>query len=237
MILTCPQCATRYQTDAAQFAPAGRKVRCAKCTHVWHQAAPEPEADALDIPRIDEPPAVDASAPQRAAYASDHAPQPSYAVPAAVPRAPSSWLRGLGIAAGWLVLAGIVLVIGWSAVIYRQQVATLWPQSSSLYKALGLHVNTRGIDIRYVSSSSEKEDGQSVLAITGTLVNFTSRELTVPPITVVLTDKDKRELYQWSFAPGVATLQPNQPFKFRTRLSNPPAGARQFEVRFAGSGG
>jgi predicted Zn finger-like uncharacterized protein len=44
MILTCPACATRYQTDEAKFPPDGRQVRCAKCSHVWHQAAPVPEA-------------------------------------------------------------------------------------------------------------------------------------------------------------------------------------------------
>ena len=43
MILTCPNCATRYEADAAKFLPAGRKVRCAKCGHTWHQPAPAPE--------------------------------------------------------------------------------------------------------------------------------------------------------------------------------------------------
>jgi len=40
MILACPECRTRYQTDALNFPPAGRKVRCAKCGHIWHQQAP-----------------------------------------------------------------------------------------------------------------------------------------------------------------------------------------------------
>jgi predicted Zn finger-like uncharacterized protein len=47
MIITCPQCATRYQADAIKFQPAGRNVRCAKCGHVWHQDAPAPEDDPL----------------------------------------------------------------------------------------------------------------------------------------------------------------------------------------------
>ncbi|MBV9063997.1 MAG: zinc-ribbon domain-containing protein, partial [Alphaproteobacteria bacterium] len=34
MILTCPQCATRYHAGDHSFTPAGRKVRCAKCGHV-----------------------------------------------------------------------------------------------------------------------------------------------------------------------------------------------------------
>jgi predicted Zn finger-like uncharacterized protein len=46
MIITCPECATRYQADAAKFPSAGRRVKCAKCGHGWHQAPPEPVLDA-----------------------------------------------------------------------------------------------------------------------------------------------------------------------------------------------
>ncbi len=34
MLLECPSCATRYEIPAA-LPPDGRKVRCAKCGHVW----------------------------------------------------------------------------------------------------------------------------------------------------------------------------------------------------------
>jgi predicted Zn finger-like uncharacterized protein len=44
MIITCPSCASRYPVNAASFAPAGRKVRCAKCGHSWHQMPEEAEA-------------------------------------------------------------------------------------------------------------------------------------------------------------------------------------------------
>src|ERR1700755_3126081 len=40
MILTCRNCATRYQADAAKFQPAGRNVRCAQCGHLRHQDGP-----------------------------------------------------------------------------------------------------------------------------------------------------------------------------------------------------
>ncbi|MEN6544123.1 DUF3426 domain-containing protein [Parvibaculum sp.] len=57
MIITCPACSARYPVDAAAFAPSGRKVRCAKCGHSWHQAPP------TDLPRKGEEPAA-APAPQ-----------------------------------------------------------------------------------------------------------------------------------------------------------------------------
>jgi predicted Zn finger-like uncharacterized protein len=62
MIITCPSCSTRYPVDASSFAPSGRKVRCAKCGHSWHQAPPtdlpgkgeEPEDIIEDAPEAQE---------------------------------------------------------------------------------------------------------------------------------------------------------------------------------------
>lgn len=243
MILTCPQCATRYQTDAALFAPPGRKVKCAKCAHVWLQSAPPPEPE-LEMASDEPPPSgpIAEPAPQRAAYAPprEAAARDEYAPAPAVPaqsRGPATpWSTRLGLAAGWLGLALIVLVIGWAAETYRQQIASLWPQSSSLYSALGLKVNARGIDIVNPSDHIEKEDGQFVLVVTGKLVNITQRELTVPPLSVVLTDDDMRALYQWSFSPGASTLKPGESVAFRTRLSSPPSGVKHLQIRFGGTG-
>src|ERR1017187_6853318 len=56
MILTCPSCRTRYQTDGAHFTAPGRNVRCAKCGQVWFQSAPELEAalepEAIVVPVV-----------------------------------------------------------------------------------------------------------------------------------------------------------------------------------------
>ena len=70
MILTCPQCATRYQVDGAKFPAAGRNVRCAKCSHVWHQLGPveEPDPDAEIV--VQEPAAAPKPAPEIAGRAS-----------------------------------------------------------------------------------------------------------------------------------------------------------------------
>jgi predicted Zn finger-like uncharacterized protein len=251
MILTCPQCDTRYQADATKFAPPGRKVRCAKCGHVWHQEAPvEPEVELEQPVAPPEPSSVFAPPPsmpamepepQRAAYAPAMeavAPR-AQAVPVveARPKPRSRTPRRIGLVAGWLALVAVILVIGWSALTYRQQIATVWPQAASLYSALGLHVNTRGLDFVDVAYHRETEDGQQVLAVSGKLVNISAHEQSVPPIEVTLTDDSKRMLYHWSFSSNVSTLRPGQTVAFLTRLSSPPNGARHLELRFAETGG
>jgi predicted Zn finger-like uncharacterized protein len=37
MILTCPECETRFVVPDNAIQDDGRKVRCAQCSHVWHQ--------------------------------------------------------------------------------------------------------------------------------------------------------------------------------------------------------
>ena len=41
MILTCPECGTRYVVKDGAIPSGGRQVRCASCKHSWHQ---DPEA-------------------------------------------------------------------------------------------------------------------------------------------------------------------------------------------------
>jgi hypothetical protein len=93
-------------------------------------------------------------------------------------------------------------------------------------------VNARGIEIVDQEDHVEKEDGQFVLVVTGKLVNITKRELTVPRLSIVLTDDDMRALYQWSFSTGASTLKPAESIPFRTRLSSPPAGVKHLQIRF-----
>jgi predicted Zn finger-like uncharacterized protein len=237
MILTCPQCSTRYQADAAKFQPAGRNVRCAKCSHVWHQDAPAPEPDPVsEIPIVAEASPPPIQAPARAAYAPRQADSRERVTMVAPPAVQPKWPMNLAIMAGWAGLIAIVLFVGWAALSFRQQVAMLWPQSASLYAALGLNANASGIDIRDVRYSRSMENGQRVLALSGYLANLTSRELPLPQLRVTLFDEERHELYHWTFAATATTLHPGQGTTFKTRLSNPPSGTRSFELRLAKAG-
>lgn len=239
MILTCPSCDTRYSVDGAKFPAAGRTVRCAKCGHSWHQAAeapPEPEAVPEPAP-APEPQPVDIPAmpdPVLDAYPVNPSSTRAYA-PAPVAPAPRPPLAPrLAVAAGWAGLIAVVLLIAWSAVRYRQDIAVIWPQSAGVYSSLGMKVNSSGIDFREVKYDRESEDGQVVLAVKGRIVNVGTRELPVPQtVRVTLSDAGNRELYHWTFKPGVTVLKPGESAPFITRLSSPPAAARHLEVRFA----
>jgi predicted Zn finger-like uncharacterized protein len=231
MILTCPACATRYQSDASSFLPDGRKVRCAKCGEVWFQPPPppEPQDEAPPEPAPVAPAPAVQPAPTTAAFSAVPA---SRVIPVAPPAPPRRWLEPLGIAVGWAALALIVFLIAWSVIRYRETVATLWPQSASLYSALGMKVNTLGLEFQNRTAHYEKEDGQDVLVITGNVVNLTARELAVPSIRASLSGDDRHELYHWIFEPGTDHLGPHEAAPFHTRLLGAPADARHIELRF-----
>ena len=237
MILTCPQCATRYQADDSKFLPAGRAVKCAKCGKVWHQAAPpldpepavilaesatpshEPKVSARDpLPRA-------GGLPQYSAIAADMGDDPE----------PTPWARYAFQAAGWLALVLIFGSLGWASVHFREDVVTLWPQSASIYKAVGLAVNPGGIDIVDVKNDLHIEGGARVLVVSGKLINSSGREESVPQLRISLLDERERELYHWPVQAQTGTLMPGQSTRFQARLSDPPLAAA-VQVTFARSG-
>ena len=233
MILTCPECSTRYQADAAKFPPGGRDVRCAKCGHVWHQSGPEAEPEPV-IAAPEPPPSTFEAPPRPQAYMQT----PSFEVAARerAPRPRSPWLRRILLGVGWAALAAIVVLILWTGTVYRQQIVSTWPQSASFYSMLGFKTNVSGLKFDNVKYRQVTEGGQPMLVVTGKLANISDRTLSVPQIRVTLSDDDKRELYHWTFVPAVTALYPGQTTLFVTRLSSPPAAARHLNLRFAKAG-
>ncbi|MGH6890460.1 MAG: DUF3426 domain-containing protein [Rhizomicrobium sp.] len=150
-------------------------------------------------------------------------------------RAPvRTWSERLGLLAGWATLGAILVLIGWTGFRFRQEITTLWPQSSSLFATFGVAVNAHGIAIDDTSYRRETEHGQPVWVVTGKLVNRSSHDLAVPPVRVALTGGDQRELYHWTVRPPQRMLKPGQSLGFSARIPSPPPGARQVQLGFAG---
>jgi hypothetical protein len=137
------------------------------------------------------------------------------------------------VAAGWAALALVVLSVGWATVSFRGDVVRVWPQSASLYKALGLSVKAKGLQLVGVTNHVETEDGAHVLIVSGRLVNTSNRVLPVPTLRVAITDLEQHELYRWPVVSNVPRLKPGETAPFQARLANPPGAMHDVEVTFA----
>lgn len=129
-----------------------------------------------------------------------------------------------------LIVAMLAILLGtlnWRAAVVRH-----FPQTASLYAALGLPVNLRGLFFQDVKSRDEIEDGASVLVIEGTIVNLTTRTLDVPRLRFGLRNASGHEVYAWTAQPAKPTLGSGNGLPFRARLASPPADGRDVIVRF-----
>jgi predicted Zn finger-like uncharacterized protein len=129
MKLACPACATRYLVDPRALGAAGRKVRCARCKHVWFAAPPE---GAIPVGLVE--PAPPAVPPSR------ELPPPRFQLPAVPPPRRPAWL-----VAGWAGLAAAVLLA----------VALLTIFQDALF--IARERPGAGLDFRNVRADGEKE--------------------------------------------------------------------------------
>jgi hypothetical protein len=127
-----------------------------------------------------------------------------------------------------VVMLGLVLgALNWRAALVRH-----FPQTASLYAAIGLPVNLRGLFFQDVKSRSEFENGASVLVIEGTIVNLTTRGVDVPRLRFALRNASGHEVYAWTAQPAKAKLGSGNGLPFRARLASPPPDGRDVIVRF-----
>ena len=125
------------------------------------------------------------------------------------------------------MLAILLAALNWRAPVVRH-----FPQTASLYSAIGLPVNLRGLFFQDVKSRTEFENGVSVLVIEGTIVNLTTRMLDVPRLRFGLRNASGHEVYAWTAQPAKPTLGSGNGLPFRARLASPPSDGRDVIVRF-----
>lgn len=210
MILTCPQCSTRYHVDAKSIGVSGRTVRCASCGTRW---LAQPPADAPKVVEFDQAPPV-----------TGMRLWPAAAVPAS--------RRSSASLVGWLVGVLVILIVA-SAVIGRNEIVAGFPASASFYQTLGLPITMQlGLQFEEVVSRRLEEGGIAVLVVEGAIVNVTDQERTVPPIRVMLLDGGGRRLQQELFHAQDGRLDGGGKTTFSGRLINPAEQARNFSVTF-----
>lgn len=129
-----------------------------------------------------------------------------------------------------MIVVMLAIVLG--ALNWRVAVVRHLPQTASLYAAIGLPVNLRGLFFQDVKSKTEILDGVSVLVVEGTIVNLTTHTLNIPRLRFALRSTSGQEVYAWTAQPPQPKLGSGHGLPFRGRLASPPPDGSDVIVRF-----
>jgi predicted Zn finger-like uncharacterized protein len=245
----CARCMTTWQVSAddAQSIPtaaapnpsAADATEAASRAADWSTLAPAPPAVA---------PVAIARAPSLVPAIDEDAGKPDAAAPIIEPhgedietiaarrqrRAPQTrkiWRVRWRVPRLSTVVVGLAACLA-ALITGRTAVVQTFPQTASLFAAMHLPVNLRGLDFTDVKSSEEFDQGIPVLVVDGKIVNLTNRIMDVPRLRIAVRNAAGHEVYAWTALAQSPILGPRDSLPFRTRLASPPGDARDVVVRF-----
>jgi len=149
----------------------------------------------------------------------------------AAPKARKRWKPKL-VRPGLPVAIAMLVIVLAGLLQWRSAVVRVFPQTGSLFGAIGLPVNLRGMTFENLKTSHEFQDGVPVLVVEGTIVNKTRSAVDVPRLRFALRNRMGQEIYAWTALPQRSDLAPEEYVAFRSRLASPPIDGRDVVARF-----
>jgi predicted Zn finger-like uncharacterized protein len=127
----------------------------------------------------------------------------------------------------FILVVVVAALIGWRGSIVRHA-----PQMASLYSAIGLTVNLRGLTFTDVKVTRDTHDGVPVLMVEGNIVSTASVPVEVPRLRFAMRNEAGGEVYAWTTIASREVLGPGETLPFRSRLASPPGEGHDVTVRF-----
>ncbi len=135
----------------------------------------------------------------------------------------------------WTAIILVLFAFNVALIGARSEVVRFFPQTASLFSAVGLPVNLRNLKFENMKISKETQEGLSALVIEGTIVSVTNKPTEVPRLRFAARDAAGQEVYTWTALPSRSILGPGEKMDFRSRFVSPPENAIDVMVRFAGA--
>ncbi len=243
MILNCPACKTRYLVPDSAIGPNGRSVRCASCRHSWFQEAAIPEPELVEASTAGQaPPASKTEAvadwvPTPPASAVTRSPPPPISATPDYASGESSFAHEPPFKARrnpaklWTMaaIAFAVLVMAAGAALYYFGP----PKWISDYEFASVEETPLLFELSQKQDRRTLPDGTEYFAASGTIINPTTIDQTIPPMLVILRDAGGRIVYSWKMKAPAQSLAPGAKVNFNEAKLDVPRGASQLEVGWA----
>lgn len=264
MILTCPECSTKYVVKDGAIPAGGRQVRCAACKASWHQD-PEP-AEALESGTGAEMPLSTADAPGAVPVGDPDAsvitqPEPAVAADHDTMGDEGQW-QTVETGPQWTETDQSVddrvefephfhdepldePRRGWKLVLVALLLAALaaiafWFLAPAGLKArVGLAQGETELQVMGLSQARQRlASGNDLFTVSGRIVNPTGESQRVPPLEAELLAENKQTvIYRWTIAPPAETIDANDSTVFHSAEMGVPDGGKYLRLRLASAGG
>ena len=252
MILTCPDCATRYSVKDGSIGPNGRTVRCASCNATWFvsQEADElalAELQASEIERIDDvisPPSAPSVNEDYSAFQDTHTDHIGTDSQTDAPALGAHVQfrdkvdrkrrnrRLMGVSMIWVVTLGLLGTAGTLGYAFRQPIVEQNPSASWFYDLFNISVTAEGLDFEDPATRHVIVDGRPVLVVNGMIINRDKKTRQIPMIELSFLNGSGETIAKWLVEPSQAELGPRKRLEYVSQYPNPPVDAAELFYRF-----
>ncbi|HYE43736.1 MAG TPA: DUF3426 domain-containing protein [Caulobacteraceae bacterium] len=229
MILTCPDCTTRYFVEDSKLGPDGRTVRCASCGTSWHARADEP----LELTNSPDEGAIGREGPSLKADEPGSVAAPE--LPKAFRAKVQQQRKVREAAAAGVVWAGMVsglMALLVAAYVFRVDIVKLYPRAAGAYAFARVPVNPTGLEFEKVKAEPAP-GGLMAIQVSGQIRNVEEEASAPPPIRIALLDKNGRRIATKLAPVSHAPIAPGKTLAFSAVLPDPKALADDVAVEFA----
>ena len=143
-----------------------------------------------------------------------------------------------GVHTGLLLVLVLVLA---EAALYAVQdkVVEMWPSAEGLLLDMGLRVEKPGAGLELSNTGTPEHvvfNDTDMLIVRGVIANVSDRTRMVPPMKLMLLDKDKHVVQEKIYQPPVTSLDPGGKVSFEMRLERSHPAAVELNVVFVNPG-
>lgn len=141
--------------------------------------------------------------------------------------------RARAAIAVWGATGAAVAASTTGMVVFRQDVAEVWPRSASAFAALGLDVNVYGLEFYDLSVERAFDGPTPILLVSGEVRNIGRDAKLIPPVRLSLRDDHSSEIFELVNSISDQPVGAGEAIPFQIRVENPPADAVDLEASFA----